>query len=616
MDTYDTPDSPDNEQQGSASFIVKKAPHVVILPDGSKPLPLGSGTIESILGIGGMSNVYEIWNTHLEVHRAVKLLHPNCSLDSNQRFETEIKITAKLDHPNIVEIHAVGEWNGLPFIEMEKVDGYTLDKLITDRGGLAMDICTSIGILIGRALRYAHNHEYALYGQTYHGIIHRDLKPSNIMVAHSGVVKLMDFGVARPIDASIHTTDNSSVLGTMQYLSPELLEGKSADIRTDFYSLGAVLYEALTGTKAFPEGNISTLMMRKIKNEYQPLDSFAVAIPPRLKRLVHKCMNRDRDKRPANSDELLAELARIHKGVTLRSPEVVMTGFMTTVSGAKTVISQKMRLPKKHIAVVCIVAALVVMAGFMVRYVKKHPRLTATPPPAAAVVPPPQDMPSVKNVSDAMLGKKKRTTVPVSAAERDARSAAGLKKSRQPDLVIAELKQQYGTDDLADIFTREVKIGHHQQAQKVYDLLTPQQKESKAVVLYELRLFDAIGERGRFAQLLAVSAIEDGEFYLARARQFFRENNTAKCLSYLDLSAKTRCTFLSPATLRQDMLYYRALCYSREFESHPSKMTMQNALDSWFEVKLLFRAMPEHNYFQKAINEMQRIGDKGKELKG
>jgi hypothetical protein len=155
MDTNETRQTPQDQPADNGSFTMKKAPHVVILPDGTKPLPLGSGTINSILGIGGMSNVYEIWNAHLEVKRAVKLLHPNYTTDSKQRFETEIKITAKLDHPNIVEIHAVGEWNGLPFIEMEKIDGVTLEKLITDRGGLPMEVCTSIGLLVGRALRYA-----------------------------------------------------------------------------------------------------------------------------------------------------------------------------------------------------------------------------------------------------------------------------------------------------------------------------------------------------------------------------------------------------------------------------------------------------------------------------
>jgi hypothetical protein len=618
MDQSDTPETPQGQQTDGSSFTIKKVPHVIILPDGTKPLPLGSGTIISILGIGGMSNVYEIWNPQLEVKRAVKLLHPNYSLDSKQRFETEIKISAKLDHPNIVEIHAVGVWNGLPFIEMEKVDGCTLEKLIVDRGGLPLEVCTSVGILIGRALRYAHNHEYALYGQSYHGIIHRDLKPNNIMVANSGVVKLMDFGVARPIDASIHTTDNSSVLGTMQYLSPELLEGKSADIRTDIYSLCAVLYEAVTGTKAFPESNISTLMMRKIKNEYKPLDSYAIRIPPRFKRTIQKCMHRDREKRPGTVDELLTELGRIHKSICPLSPEAVMTNFMSQATGSKTVVNLRRRLPVLQIGIACAVAALCTIAFLLVRFIPKHPAATTPPaaatmpkPPAAAAVQP-QAAPSVKNVSEALLGKSRQGSAPLSGAPR----APKVNKGPAPDLFVAELKQMYGTDDLADIFVREVKTGHYPEALKVFGMLSLGQKESKPVVLFRLRTLEATGGQNAVAQVVAMQSIDDGEFYLARARQYYREGNTAKCLAFLDLSGKTRCEFLSPATLRQEALYYRALCYSREFDSHPSKMTMQTALDSWFEVKLQFRATPEHNHFRKAMLEMQRIGDKGKDIKG
>ena len=183
MDSENNQEKARQPQQEGGSFSFKRVPHVMILPDGSKPVELGSGAVTALLGIGGMANVYEIWNNHLEMKRAVKLLHPNYSQDSKERFETEIKITAKLDHPNIVEIHAVGEWNGLPYIEMEKIEGVTLEKLVSDRGGLPFEVCTAIGIMVCRALRYAHSHEYALYGETYHGIIHRDLKPNNIMVS-------------------------------------------------------------------------------------------------------------------------------------------------------------------------------------------------------------------------------------------------------------------------------------------------------------------------------------------------------------------------------------------------------------------------------------------------
>ena len=168
------------------------------LPGDHEQAELGSGKIECILGTGGMARVYKIWNEELEVHRAVKILLPNSRKELIKRFETEVKITAKLHHPNIIEIYSVGKWNGLPYIEMEIVDGMTLETLISRYGKLPPEVCCGIGIQVADALTYAHNQEFFLYGKTYKGVIHRDLKPANIMITNNGVLKLMDFGIGRP----------------------------------------------------------------------------------------------------------------------------------------------------------------------------------------------------------------------------------------------------------------------------------------------------------------------------------------------------------------------------------------------------------------------------------
>ncbi len=611
---------PGSKNDGSFSF--KRVPHVMILPDGSKPVDLGSGTITSLLGVGGMSNVYEIWNNHLEMKRAVKLLHPNYSLDSKQRFETEIKITAKLDHPNIVEIHAVGEWNGLPYIEMEKIEGVTLEKLVSDRGGLPFEVCTAIGIMVCRALRYAHSHEYALYGETYHGIIHRDLKPNNIMVKNDGVVKLMDFGIARPIDASIHTTDSSSVLGTMQYLSPEMLEGKNADIRTDIYSLGAILYELVTGTKAFAESNISKLMLSKIKNEFKPLDSFKIKIPPRLRRLIQKCLNREREKRPQDAAALLAELTRIHRNLTPLLPEAVMQVFAGSETSGKTVVGLRRRFPARSLAAALVAAACIAAAVGVVQFVNNRKTAPAgRGPSSAASVQQAVSRPvaAVPKEPSARLVRDKLSSAPKPAGRLPitVEKPVGKKAPQAAEVsLIDELKNQYGTADLLDIFVKEIKFGRYQEALTVFNALPAQQQQSKTSVLYHIRLLDGLGDNDGLERLLQSQSIDDGEFYLAEAKYFFRSKNLEKCLYFLDASSKSRCEVMNPVAIRQDVLYYRALCYSQEFDGHPGQATMKNALDAWFEVKLFFRSSPEHNYYQKAVSEMQRIGDKAKDVKG
>ena len=156
------------------------------LPTGNEPIPLGSGTTVGLLGTGGMAKVYKIWNEKLEVFRAVKILLPTQQADLMSRFETEAKITAKLHHPNIVEIYSVGEWNTFPFIEMEFIDGVSLEALITKQGKLPNAVCSAVAILIARALEYAHGQEFLIYGKTYQGYSKRIARDKNYRALSCG----------------------------------------------------------------------------------------------------------------------------------------------------------------------------------------------------------------------------------------------------------------------------------------------------------------------------------------------------------------------------------------------------------------------------------------------
>ena len=615
-----------SDDRGALSY--KRIRNAVILPDATKPEPLGSGVITALLGTGGMANVYEIWNSQLEISRAVKLLHPNYTLESKQRFETEIKITAKLNHPNIVEIHTVGEWNNLPYIEMEKIDGVTLEKLVVDRGGLPIEVCTSIGIMVCRALCYAHSHEYTLYGKEYRGIIHRDLKPNNIMVTKNGSVKLMDFGIAKPVDASLHTTDATSVLGTIQYLSPEQLEGKNVDIRSDIYSLGTVLYEMVTGVRAFPENNISKLMISKAKNDFKSLDSFAVRISPRLKKTIQRCMRNEGGKRVQTSAHLLDILTEIHKSVTPNSPEQVMKQFVNAQGAEKAVITLRSQLPLRIAWAGAGVAGLALCIIALQQSGLFKPR---APQPLAVQVPAPQQSGSsekkkvdslqsfintmvAKNVSAANTRPKIKTT-----PNKPLPSVSNATPDQGPasdDRVIEELKTQYATADLVSIFTSEVKAGHYTQAGRIYSLLTTAQVQTKSVSVFHLRLLNGLNDREEIKKVLLGPPLEDGEFYLEKARFYYHGHNLTQCLSNLELSAKTPSAFFDQVALRQEILYCRALCYSAEFDEKPAQPVLKKAMDAWFEVKVQFRLSPENVYYQKAVSEMQRLGEESSKVKG
>jgi len=596
--------------------------NAIILPDGKKPIPLGSGVITALLGEGGMANVYEIWNSQLEVHRAVKLLHPNCSEESKQRFQTEIKITAKLHHPNIIEIHGVGEWNGLPLIEMEKIDGYTLENLIFERGALPLTICTSIGIMISRALKYAHNQVYVIYGKQYHGVIHRDLKPSNIMVCKDGTVKLMDFGIARPTDASIHTTDGS-ILGTMQYLSPEQLEGKEPDVRTDIYSLGTTLYEVLTGVQAFPERNVSKLMMNKIRNEYKPLDEFSIKIPPRLKRLIHKCMIHDREKRIASAGQLCSELEKIHKSLTLDTPEQTIKQLITQPTSEKVIVSARRRIPYRGIAIglACVAAAVaVVMTAAQIRSNGRQRHISeqaASAERPAAPQPPPLAAQPAPSQPDRLEGKTEGTHT-----ERSAKTAVAspvprrsTPAPRQQKSFADMMMERHGTNDMLEIMVAEYNRGNFLNASNAFKMLSADQAQAPKAIIYNMRTLSALGQTAQLRQLLTSTTLSDGEVYLEKAKLAYHDGRVSEAVRLLEESLRSPRLYMDSEKLRREIYYYHALCATAHFDANPTESSYKGALDAWWQVRNELRTSPAHKYNQTAVDETQRIGEKYRNAK-
>ncbi len=211
---------------------------------------LGSYKIVSLLGAGGMGEVYQARDTKLDRNVAIKVL-PQAFVDDSERlarFQREARTLAALNHPNIAMIHGLEQSGGIQYLVMELVPGETLaQKLVA--GALPEREVAEVGSQITEALEEAHEHH----------VVHRDLKPSNVMVTPKGRVKVLDFGVAKLLHSSEETVSELSVaetrgvVGTLPYMAPEQLRGESVDGRTDLWALGAVLYEAATGRKPFPE---------------------------------------------------------------------------------------------------------------------------------------------------------------------------------------------------------------------------------------------------------------------------------------------------------------------------------------------------------------------------
>ncbi len=271
---------------------------------------LGHYQITEKLGEGGMGVVYKAHDTHLDRIVAIKVLPPERIADPERkrRFIQEAKAASALNHPNIVTIHDIDQAEGVDFIAMEHVAGKTLDRLI-GRKGLRLSEALGYAAQIADALAKAHSA----------GIVHRDLKPTNIMVNEDGVVKVLDFGLAKlteqvegdqfastvTVDAEGRPiTEEGVIVGTVAYMSPEQAEGKRVDARSDIFSLGSVFYEMVTGQKAFQGTSKISTLSAILHEEPKPVSGITPAIPIDFERLINRCLRKD----PARRFQYVADV--------------------------------------------------------------------------------------------------------------------------------------------------------------------------------------------------------------------------------------------------------------------------------------------------------------------
>jgi serine/threonine protein kinase len=264
------------------------------------------------IGEGGMGVVWKALDTKLDREVAIKLLSEDLASDPERlkRFELEAKAAAALNHPNIVTLYSVEEAEGTHFIAMELVEGATLAQVIPGEG-LPVERYLDLALPLTEAITAAHER----------GVTHRDLKPSNIMVSDKGRLKVLDFGLAklrergsrdRPVEDSTKTaTHNGIVLGTMPYMSPEQLQGKPIDQRSDIFALGIVLYEMATGRRPFGGDNPAALSSSILRDMPLALTEVNRAMPSDLARIVRRCLQKDPNRRYQTAKDLRNELEEL-----------------------------------------------------------------------------------------------------------------------------------------------------------------------------------------------------------------------------------------------------------------------------------------------------------------
>ena len=273
---------------------------------------IGGYAVTAKIGEGGMGEVYQARDTRLDRTVAIKVLpeHVAADPDLKARFEREAKAIAGLNHPHICTLHDIGTEGDTDFLVMEYLDGQTLAQRL-EKGPLPLQEALEVAIAIADALDKAHRQ----------GIVHRDLKPGNIILTKSGA-KLLDFGLAKLKDAGgagvegvsaqasqkEPLTTQGSILGTLQYMAPEQLEGRNVDARSDVFAFGTVVYEMVTGRKAFEGDSQASLIGAILHTVPPPLSALEPTTAPPFDRLVAKCLAKDPDRRWQAASDLVDEL--------------------------------------------------------------------------------------------------------------------------------------------------------------------------------------------------------------------------------------------------------------------------------------------------------------------
>ncbi len=346
---------------------------------------LGPYQVIAPLGAGGMGEVYRARDTRLGRELALKILPPDKMADTQRRmrFMQEARAASALNHPNIVTIYDIGHVDDVDFIAMELVRGVTLQDLVGEKG-----------LPFQQALRYAIPIADALSAAHAAGIIHRDLKPGNVMIGEDGQVKLLDFGLAKLTPLSSDGGDGSDtatafgagpqtvqgkILGTISYMSPEQAEGKTIDARSDIFSFGTVLYEMVTGRRAFEGGSLVSTLSAILRDEPANIATITGGVPSEIERLIARCLRKDPDKRWQSMRDLRVAL--------LELKEESESGILVAPRAPQ----RASRRPRGLIAgaAVAVVAVLSIAA-----FVLARPR--AVPAPPAPAPPPGPALPAAR----------------------------------------------------------------------------------------------------------------------------------------------------------------------------------------------------------------------------
>jgi serine/threonine protein kinase len=302
------------------------------------------------LGKGGMGKVYRVEDTKAKEEIALKLIKPEIAADKKtiERFRSELTTARKIRHKNICGMYDLGEDKGTYYITMEYVEGQDLKSLIRQTGQLAIPTTLSISKQVCEGLTEAHRL----------GVVHRDLKPSNVMIDKEGNARIMDFGIARSLKAK-GITGAGVMIGTPEYMSPEQVEGKETDQRSDIYSLGIILYEMVTGRVPFEGDTPFTVGMKHKGETPQNPKELNSQVPDDLNNVILKCLEKDKEKRYQSPGEVRSELKNMEEGIPTTERGIPERKPLTSREITVTFGLKKLFVPGSIIVALMIIAVVI-----------------------------------------------------------------------------------------------------------------------------------------------------------------------------------------------------------------------------------------------------------------
>ena len=396
------------------------------------------------LGSGGMGKVYKVYDQKIQDTIALKLIRPELAARPKtlDRFREEIRLARKITHKNVCRMHDLNEEQGIPYITMEYVHGEDLKSVIRMMGRLSPAQSVFLGKQLCEGLGEAHKL----------GIIHRDLKPRNIMVDQDGNARIMDFGLARGLEEK-GITGGRAMMGTAEYMSPEQVEGKPADLRSDIYSLGVVLFEMVTGKVPF-DGDSALSIAVKHKTEPPPDPRrLNLQVPEALARIILRCLEKNREKRYQSSQELCAALSELER--EFPTAERILPQRRThTLGGLTRTVLRKKILLSAAAVIVLVIVAVVLWRGQR----REEPLLVPAGKPSLAVLP----FENMNQDPELDLWRSALAKLLISALRQDARQITVLSPAAVDTALGAlglENKTSYSSKDLQAL-AKKLQVSH------------------------------------------------------------------------------------------------------------------------------------------------------------